>query len=56
MINQSYQKKLYFSWLADCRQVVAPVMFKSLVNNVLAEYNPDDDLSREITITAGIRL
>ena len=24
------------------------------VNNVLAEYQADDDLSREITITAGL--
>ena len=48
------KSKLYFSWLADCRQVVAENVQEFQVNNVLAEYNPDEDLSREITLTAGI--
>ena len=48
------KSKLYFSWLADFRQVVVENVQEFQVNDVLAEYNPDEDLSREITITAGI--
>ena len=48
------KSKLYFNWLADFREVILQNSQEFRVNNVLAEYKPDDDLSREITVTAGI--
>ena len=48
------KSKLYLSWLTDYREVITENTQEFKVNNVLAEYNQDDDLSREITVTAGI--
>ena len=54
LILSDDKSKLYLSWLTDYREVIAENTQEFKVNNVLAEYNPDDDLSREITVTAGI--
>ena len=55
LILSDDKSKLYFNWLADFREVIMEETqeFRE-VNNVLAEYQADDDLSREITITAGL--
>ena len=54
MILNDDKSKLYFSWLTDYREVIAENVQEFKVNNVLAEYDPHEDLSREITVTAGI--
>ena len=54
LILSNDKSKLYFGWLTDYREVIAENVQEFKVNNVLAEYNPDVDLSREITVTAGI--
>ncbi len=48
------KSKLYFTWLADYRQVVLENTQEFKVNNVSASYKPDDDLSREIILTVGL--
>ena len=54
LILNDDKSKLYFSWLTDYREVIAENVQEFKVNNVLAEYDPHEDLSREITVTAGI--
>ena len=54
LILSDDKSKLYFSWLTDYREVIAENVQEFKVNNVLAEYDPHEDLSREITVTAGI--
>ena len=54
LILSDYKSKLYFNWLADFREAIMEETQEFRVNNVLAEYQADDDLSREITITAGL--
>ncbi len=48
------KSKLYLNWLADYRQVVLEKTQEFKVNNVSANYKPDDDLSREIILTVGL--
>ena len=48
------KSKLYFNWLADFREAILQNTQEFRINNVSAEYKADDDLSREITITAGL--
>ena len=54
LILSDDKSKLYFNWLADFREAIMEETQEFRVNNVLAEYQADDDLSREITITAGL--
>ena len=54
LILSDDKSKLYFNWLADFREAIMEETQEFHVNNVLAEYQADDDLSREITITAGL--
>ena len=54
LIFNDDKSKLYFNWLADFREAIMEETQEFRVNNVLAEYQADDDLSREITITAGL--
>ena len=54
LILNDDKSKLYFNWLADFREAFMEETQEFRVNNVLAEYQADDDLSREITITAGL--
>ncbi len=54
LILSDDKSKLYFSWLTDYREVIAENVQEFKVNNVFAEYDPHEDLSREITVTAGI--
>ena len=54
LILNDDKSKLYFNWLADFREAIMEETQEFRVNNVLAEYQADDDLSREITITAGL--
>ena len=54
LILDDDKSKLYFNWLADYRQLVEENTQKFYINGALAEYNPDDDLSKEIIITAGL--
>jgi len=54
LILSDDKSKLYFNWLADFREAIMEETQEFRVNNVLAEYQADDDLSREVTITAGI--
>ena len=54
LILSDDKSKLYFNWLADFGEAIMEETQEFRVNNVLAEYQADDDLSREVTITAGI--
>ena len=54
LILSDDKSKLYFNWLADFREAIMEETQEFRVNNVLAEYQADDDLSREITVTAGL--
>ena len=54
LILSDDKSQLYFSWLTDYREVIAENTQEFRINNVLAEYDQHDDLSREITVTAGI--
>ena len=54
LILSDDKSKLYLNWLADFREAIMEKTQEFRVNNVLAEYQADDDLSREVTITAGI--
>ena len=54
LILSDDKSKFYFNWLADFREAIMEETQEFHVNNVLAEYKADDDLSREITITAGL--
>ena len=54
LILSDDKSKLYFSWLTDYREVIAENSQEFRINNALAEYNQHDDLSSEITVTAGI--
>ena len=50
------KSKLYFNWLADFREAIMEETQEFRVNNVLAEYQADDDLSREVTILSLIHI
>ena len=54
LILNDDKSKLYFNWLADFREAILQNTQEFRINNVSAEYKADDDLSREITITAGL--
>ncbi len=54
LILNDDKSKLYFNWLADFRKAFLQNTQEFRINNVSAEYKADDDLSREITITAGL--